>query len=56
MNSNKKVLVASTSLRIKSLENMCKEITLSNFSIIDSYIIDCSPNFSLCEVFIVERG
>lgn len=56
INTNKKVMVANTSSKIKSMINMSKEIEDSNLKIIESMIVDDLPNFSKCECFIVEKA
>ncbi len=55
-NSNEKVIIASTSCRIKSISNMLKEIENSNLKVIENKIIEDVPGFDKCCCFIVEKN
>ena len=56
INSNERVIVASTSCRIKSISNMLKEIESSNLKVIENKIIEDVPGFDKCCCFIVEKN
>ena len=56
INSNERVIVASTSCRIKSISNMFKEIENSNLKVIENKIIEDVPGFDKCCCFIVEKN
>ena len=56
INSNERVIVASTSCKIKSISNMFKEIENSNLKVIENKIIEDVPGFDKCCCFIVEKN
>lgn len=53
--TKKKVVVANTSCKIKSMNNMAKEIEDNNLTIIEKRIVNDLPNFSECEYFVFFR-
>lgn len=55
-NTNEKILVAKTSCRVKSMNNMLKEIKSSNLKIIESKVIDDVPGFDKCCFFVVSKN
>lgn len=55
INTNKEIMVASTSCRVKKIDEMEKEIKLNNFEILEEKIIDDVPSFNKCMLFIVKK-
>lgn len=55
INTNKKIKVANTSCKVKSMDNMLKEIQNSNLKILDKSIISDVPSFSKCLCFVVKK-
>lgn len=55
INTNKEIMVASTSCRVKKIDEMKKEIQLNNLEILEEKIIDDVPSFNKCMLFIVKK-
>lgn len=55
INTNKEIMVASTSCRVKKIDEMKKEIQLNNLKILEEKIIDDVPSFNKCMLFIVKK-
>lgn len=55
INTNKEIMVASTSCRVKKIDEMKKEIQLNNLEILEEKIIDDVPSFNKCLLFIVKK-
>ena len=55
ININKEIMVASTSCRVKKMDEMKKEIQLNNLEIVEEKIIDDVPSFNKCMLFIVKK-
>ena len=55
INTNKEIMVASTSCRVKKIDEMKKEIHLNNLEILEEKIIDDVPSFNKCMLFIVKK-
>ena len=55
INTNKEIMVASTSCRVKKMDEMKKEIQLNNLEILEEKIIDDVPSFNKCMLFIVKK-
>lgn len=55
INTNKEIMVASTSCRVKKIDEMKKEIQLNNLKILEEKIIDDVPSFNKCMIFIVKK-
>ncbi len=55
INTNKEIMVASTSCRVKKTDEMKKEIQLNNLEILEEKIIDDVPSFNKCMLFIVKK-
>jgi cyclopropane fatty-acyl-phospholipid synthase-like methyltransferase len=55
INTNKEIMVASTSCRVKRIDEMKKEIQLNNLEILEEKIIDDVSSFNKCMLFIVKK-
>ena len=55
INTSKEIIVASTSCRVKKIDEMKKEIQLNNLEILEEKIIDDVPSFNKCMLFIVKK-
>lgn len=55
INTNKEIMVASTSCRVKKMDEMKKEIQLNNLKILEEKIIDDVPSFNKSMLFIVKK-
>ena len=55
INTSKEIIVASTSCRVKKIDEMKKEIQLNNLEILEEKIIDDVPSFNKCMLFIVMK-
>lgn len=55
INTNKEIMVASTSCRVKKIDEMKKEIQLNNLEILEEKIIDDVLSFNKCMLFIVKK-
>lgn len=55
INTNKEIMVASTSCRVKKIDEMKKEIQLNNLEILEEKIIDDVLSFDKCMLFIVKK-
>lgn len=55
INTNKEIMVASTSCRVKKIDEMKKGIQLNNLEILEEKIIDDVPSFNKCMLFIVKK-
>lgn len=55
INTNKEIMVASTSCRVKKIDEMKKEIQLNNLEILEEKIIDDVTSFNKCMLFIVKK-
>ena len=55
INTNKEIMVAGTSCRVKKIDEMKKEIQLNNLEILEEKIIDDVPSFNKCMLFIVKK-
>ena len=55
INTSKEIIVASTSCRVKKIDEMKKEIQLNNLEILEEKIIDDVPSFNKCMIFIVKK-
>ena len=55
INTNKEIMVASTSCRVKKIDEMKKEIQLNNLEILEEKIIVDVPSFNKCMLFIVKK-
>ena len=55
INTSKEIIVASTSCRVKKIDEMKKEIQLNNLEILEEKIIDDVLSFNKCMLFIVKK-
>lgn len=55
INTNKEIMVAGASCRVKKIDEMKKEIQSNNFEILEEKIIDDVPSFNKCMLFIVKK-